>query len=176
MNDSRKIIINVILFQLGWFFCVLFQGNIWLPLAFTICVGIIHFSYISEHSLEWLFITAVAVTGIFVDAFFDVIGVLEFAQHRFTPIWLMCIWFLFATTLCHSLSWLCNLKWLAAILGAVAGPLSYIAGSRLSGDLVQFGEPFAVSVFVLAVFWGLFLPIVFFIADQFLPDETISGS
>ena len=47
------------------------------------------------------------------------------------PPWILGLWALFATTLNRSLAWLHGRYALAAVLGAIAGPLSYWAGARL---------------------------------------------
>jgi hypothetical protein len=47
------------------------------------------------------------------------------------PPWMVALWMLFATTLNSSMAWLAGRRRLAAVLGAVCGPLSYAAGARL---------------------------------------------
>src|SRR5690554_7704503 len=47
------------------------------------------------------------------------------------PLWLILLWASFAATILHSMAWLLEKTWLAALLGAIAAPWSYYAGSLL---------------------------------------------
>ena len=44
------------------------------------------------------------------------------------PFWMLALWIAFATTLNHSMRWLMHRPVVAAIGGAVFGPLAYLAG------------------------------------------------
>ena len=68
------------------------------------------------------------------------------------------MWLGFAATVNHSLRWLDG-KWIFAfLLGAVFGPLSYLAG-------LKFGAiNFQISVFtivILALVWGIVIPLLY---------------
>ena len=79
------------------------------------------------------------------------------------PYWIVTMWMLFATTLNSSMRWLKGRRLLAAVLGAVAGPLSYLAGQRLGG--MEFVEPRAALAF-LAVGWAAVMPLVVTLAER----------
>ena len=83
---------------------------------------------------------------------------------------------LFGTTLNLSMGWLKGRFLLAAIFGAIGGPLSYIAGQKLGG-IVLVDSSMALGA--LAVGWAVFMPILLIIAqrndgfsDQLQPQET----
>jgi hypothetical protein len=64
---------------------------------------------------------------------------------------------LFATTLNVSLRWLRGRPLLGALLGAVGGPLAYLAGAKLGG--IELLEP-ALALSALAAGWALLLPLL----------------
>jgi hypothetical protein len=73
------------------------------------------------------------------------------------PHWIVVMWGLFATTLNVSLAWLKQKLALAAMLGAVAGPLAYYAGYKLNA--LQFNN-MSVTLIALAIGWALFTPLL----------------
>jgi uncharacterized membrane protein YfcA len=65
------------------------------------------------------------------------------------------LWVLLATTLHRSMRWLQSGLLLPALLGAVAAPLSYLAGARLGAlTLVQLRP----ALLAQAVGWAVLLP------------------
>ena len=81
----------------------------------------------------------------------------------FAPYWIVTMWVLFATTLNSSMAWLKGRHVLAAVLGAIAGPMSYIAGAKLGG--IEFVELHGALVF-LAIGWAVAMPILITLADR----------
>jgi hypothetical protein len=60
------------------------------------------------------------------------------------PVWIIAMWAGFATLLHVALRWLLPHRWLAALLGAVGGPLAYYAGMRLGA--VNFPDPARLAI------------------------------
>lgn len=73
------------------------------------------------------------------------------------PAWILALWALFATTLREPLRWMHGRPWLAALFGAVGGPLSYAAAARMGA--CRFGDP-VVSLAALAAGWALMTPLL----------------
>jgi len=80
------------------------------------------------------------------------------------PGWILALWALFATTLNASLRWLKGRPVLAVSLGAVVGPLSYVAGVKLGA--VALVEP-ASGYAALVVEWAVAMPVLMALADRF---------
>ena len=79
------------------------------------------------------------------------------------PYWIITMWMLFATTLNRSMGWLRGRLVLASVLGAIAGPASYIAGQKLGG--IEFREPvFAIAA--LAIGWAVVMPLLMMLAER----------
>lgn len=154
-RHTLLLVLNGLLFQIGWFSAVLGGNNI--ALAVTLALLVIHhLVFINSHK-QWLLIAAITLLGLAVDTTLSLAGVLIFSQVQFgIPLWLLCIWVLFACTLNHSLAWLKNKPLLAVFVGAAAGPWSYFAGSKLSD--VAFGEPLLQSLTIIIIVWAALLP------------------
>jgi len=68
------------------------------------------------------------------------------------------MWIAFGTLLRHSLAWLVGRPMLAAALGAVGGPLSYLAGTRFGA--VAAGDEPALTWGLLAVEYAVATPLL----------------
>jgi hypothetical protein len=71
------------------------------------------------------------------------------------PYWIPALWALFAAQLNTTYLWLKRRIWLAPLLGAIAGPLSFRAGAELGA--LDFVKPLTAAV-ALAVGWAVLLP------------------
>ncbi|WP_369302548.1 DUF2878 domain-containing protein [Pseudomonas sp. N2-5-1-1] len=158
-----KSLANAVLFQCGWFACVLGGDSEWLLVVGAVLA--IHLLWISSWSREGQVILAVTLFGTVVDTALRTFGVFHFSfPGPLIPFWLVLLWALLATTLRHCLAWSAQPWWRASVLGAVGGPLSYYAGSQLAG--VGFGYGTAPTLIGLALLWALVFPMLHWIARQ----------
>ncbi|MCU1780085.1 DUF2878 domain-containing protein [Pseudomonas sp. 14P_5.3_Bac1] len=158
-----KSLANAVLFQCGWFACVLGGDSEWLLVVGAVLA--IHLLWISSWSREGQVILAVTLFGTVVDTALRTFGVFHFSfPGPLIPFWLVLLWALLATTLRHCLAWSAQPWWRASVLGAVGGPLSYYAGSQLAG--VSFGYGTAPTLIGLALLWALVFPVLHWIARQ----------
>jgi hypothetical protein len=158
-----KSLANAVLFQCGWFACVLGGDSEWLLVVGAVLA--IHLLWISSWSREGQVILAVTLFGTVVDTALRTFGVFHFSfPGPLIPFWLVLLWTLLATTLRHCLAWSAQPWWRAGVLGAVGGPLSYYAGSQLAG--VSFGYGTAPTLIGLALLWALVFPVLHWIARQ----------
>jgi hypothetical protein len=79
------------------------------------------------------------------------------------PYWIVAIWLLFATTLNLSMGWLKGRLPLAVMLGALGGPLSYIAGEKLGAMRLENPE---AALIALAVAWAIIMPVLSLLAQR----------
>ena len=152
----KKTLINLALFQLGWLVCVL-GGNVY-AVVFTLLALLIHQWLILDDRREWKLIGVVVFCGCLWDIAMTQTGVIHFADAMFVgiPLWLVCLWLLFATTFTHSLLWLRRYLWLAVPLGGVFGPLSYWIGANLTD--AELRTPVIASLAIMAAGWALLFP------------------
>jgi hypothetical protein len=150
---GRRNLLNALLFQLGWFACVL--GGTPVAQVFLPLYLVVHFTWISTDPREWRFTALVVLLGCALDAIAVSAGVFTFEGSSFLPFWLVALWVLFATLVPHGLSWLQGRLWLAAAAGAAGGTLSYVAGLRLG---VAEAPVLPLAVGWWAIQWAVLLP------------------
>lgn len=88
----------------------------------------------------------------------DVVG---YAAHwpdaRLAPAWIVGLWLAFGSTLSTTARLLGTDKWaFLATLGAIFGPLAYLAGARLGA--LHLSDPEWLSLAAIAFCWGVMLP------------------
>ncbi|MBM4255634.1 MAG: DUF2878 domain-containing protein [Deltaproteobacteria bacterium] len=164
------ILVNIITFYLAWFACVLGAAHQYLflgPLAVLVLLGL-HFYLLAGYSpvQEFRLLITAGALGLVLDSLQAFLGVFAFANvtpgRWVSPLWMVVLWIAFATTLHTSLRWLSGKYTLAAVLGAVGGPLSYYSGAKL-GALVL-SPDLTLSFVVMAIVWGIAMPILVWLA------------
>ena len=152
------------MFNAVWLLCVLGGSQV---AAVSVAVSLVlHMKYISLDQRELGFIACVAIVGLVVEFCLVYFGVLRSPDGAgIPPAWLLLLWPLFAITLNHSTSWFQNHLWLSAVAGAVAGPLTYYTGTRLTD--YEIVDPFNVSLIKLIIVWMLVFPALMLLARTF---------
>jgi hypothetical protein len=164
-----SIFINFLAFQAGWFASVLGAANYmpWIGPAVVLAVVILHLRQAKRPELEAGLLVASGVIGLCFDSLLVSLGWVTYPSglisSSFAPYWIVTMWVLFATTLNSSMAWLKGRHVLAAVLGAVAGPMSYIGGAKLGG--IEFVEPGGALVF-LAIGWAAAMPVLITLAEK----------
>ncbi len=156
-------IVNAVLFNASWLAIVLTQSPLIAPAV--VCVYLLlHFSIMGNGKSELRLIAGITLCGVVIDQLLFRVGVFNVAgQPALAPLWLTCLWPVFATTLMHSMAVFQNRMLLAAAFGAVGGALSYSAGVSLSA--VEFGSP-AWGPVILGVLWAVFFPLMLHVSAR----------
>lgn len=149
--------INGILFNLSWFAIVLTHSSL-IAVAIVLVHLLAHFRLMGKGTAELRLIAAVTLGGAVLDQLLFRIGVFNLAGlPALAPLWLACLWPVFATTLMHTFAGLQHRVSLAVVLGALGGALSYTAGVRLTA--IEFGSPLWGPV-VLGALWAVGFPLL----------------
>ena len=165
-SARTEVWINAVLFQLGWFLCVLDRGMLAITAVLIILLG--HFRFLAWRKYELRLLCLVAAWGFVQDAVLMQFGVFQVPDAILPPFWLMALWILFGTTLTRSLSWFQNRLWLATLAGAILGPLSYLAGDRLGAIDVSINQlPW------LSLAWCLCTPLLLWLGRQLTAGERV---
>jgi hypothetical protein len=110
---------------------------------------------------------AAAVMGYAADSALVWFGVLTFPPHAVfgwpSTLWMAGLWVNLALTLDASMAWLRGRYALAAVAGAVSGPLAYAAGERLGAAVL--GPSFGSAMLVVAVEWVVAMPLLLLVAE-----------
>jgi hypothetical protein len=156
-------VINAVMFNLTWFAIVLTQSSVLAPMI-LIAHLLAHFYWVGRGRKELLLVGLVTVFGAAVDQLLFSAGVFNVGgQLALAPLWLTCLWPVFATTLLHAFKGLQHRMVLAALVGAAGGALSYSAGVRLTA--VEFGAPLW-GPFILAAVWAVVFPLLLQVATR----------
>lgn len=157
------LMVNAVLFQIGWFACVLgaARGLPWIgPFAAVAIIGW-HLSRAAQPKQELALVAAAALLGALFETLLVQLGWVHFETgvlvEGAAPYWMVALWAIFATTLNVSLRSLRPHGWLAAVLGAIGGPVAYYAGARLGA--LEFGAPAsAPALAAIGIGWAILTP------------------
>lgn len=171
-----NLLINVIAFKIGWISSV-FGGANGMPLAGPAVVLVavaIHLYLAAEPRRELALILMTGVIGGAWDSIMVQVGWVSYSTGTLisglAPYWILGMWMLFATTLNVAFRWLQEKLVLAAVLGAISGPLSYYAGGKIGA--IVFND-FTSAMIGLGIAWAFLLPLLLVIARQF--DGTVAA-
>lgn len=156
-----KNLANFLAFQAGWFACVLggARGLPWLGVAAAAPIVALHLAWADDRARESKLVALAVLAGPWLDAGLAWSGVFEFPGGSVAPPWIAALWAIFATTMGGCLSWLRGRYALAAALGALGAPLSYMAGERLGA--LRIAAPPVAAAAAIAALWGLAFPGLF---------------
>jgi len=166
----NPILVNIIAFYLAWFACIVgaaHQYPLLGPMVVVATLGL-HFYLLSGYSYiqELRLFIIIGVLGFILDSLQAGIGTFSFMETGprawVSPLWMVALWVAFTTTLHTSLRWLSGRYTLAAVLGAIGGPLSYYSGAQLGALTLNPDNTF--SFIVMAIAWGIALPILVWLA------------
>lgn len=173
MNKYRQIA-NFVLFQAGWFACVLgaAHGFVWASAIAIAAIAAIHFRWVSTDRLRDLRLVILApLIGGAGDSLVAMTGWLRFEAAWpipwLEPIWMLLLWVNFPMTLNASLAWLNRRYVLGAVLGATGGPLAYWTGAQLGA--LEIVGPFWPAMLLIGVAWAILLPAILVINVSRLP-------
>lgn len=155
-------LLNFCLFQLGWFVCIL--GAAWnytyAAIIFSIALILIHLKLTDKNANDIKLFFIAGVLGFIFDGLLQFNNMIIYNDpgipYPFTPLWIVMLWIFFALTLNHSLTWLKGRMILAAIFGAVGGPLAYIAGEKLMAVTIINTS----TIFILSLGWAIITPLL----------------
>lgn len=163
-------IVNIVIYQLGWFACILGAAH-GAPLAgvlFVAAAVAYHLFRAEDLQAETWLIVIAASTGAVWDSLLVAAGLLVYPSGTLiegaAPYWIVALWVIFATTFNVSLRWFKQHLLLAALLGAIGGPLAFLAGERLGGVLFT---DYPLALGALALGWALLMPAMMLLARRY---------
>ena len=171
----KSVVINLSLFKVAWLITVLAAAAS-MPIAGPIAVAVavaVHLARASQARSETLLLGAAGIIGLLWESALVAFGVLEYKSGLllpgFAPYWIVAMWVLFATTLNVGMRWLKKSILVAAVAGAIGGPMSFLAGQKAGA--VSFADP-TMSLLVIGAGWALLLPILVQLANQLDADPV----
>ena len=161
---------NFVVFEAAWFACILgvAHGE---PAWGTAAVGAAiawHLAISARPATELALIAILGVIGLVAESLVLAQGHVAYPNGQLfawlAPYWLVALWAELGMALNVTLRWLKRKPLLAAALGALFGPLSFLGGVRLGGARF-IDEPAALVT--LAIEWALLMPLTMWISDRF---------
>ena len=170
-HPTRAIqLVNFAVFQAAWFAAVLGAAH-HIPLWGTACVVAAlgwHLGVSARPAQEARLIGSVCLIGFAVETGNALLGYVRYPSGQpdpyLAPYWMVALWGLLAIALNVTMRWLKRRPWLAALLGAVAGPASFASGVRLGGAQFVHATPALVT---MAVTWAVLMPVLMRLSERF---------
>lgn len=164
------VLTNVLLYQAGWFACVLgaARGSPWIGvLAAAVVIGW-HLTRAVEPRRELVLIVGATAFGMLFETLLVQAGWVRFDSgvliEGMAPYWMVSLWAIFATTLNVSLRALRPRLGLGAVLGAIGGPAAYYGGAQFGAlELATAGAALAA----ISIGWAAFVPVLLGAARRF---------
>jgi hypothetical protein len=167
---TGAVIMNFLLFQVGWFICVwsAAAGRPWIGVLVIAGVVAAHVLRSPVPRKEFQLVLLALGIGLVFDSFLVLQGWLKYPSGNLAPhiapVWIVALWGLFATILNVSLRWMRG-RWMAASLfGAIGGPAAYYGGLQLGA--LEFGNMEA-GLTALAIGWALLTPLLLALSARF---------
>ncbi len=172
---NRTNLINYVLYQAGWFACVLgaAAGHPWLGASVAALLLVVHLALTRERGLEASLIASAVGVGLIVE-----FVQLRSGTYRLTsglsvdglaPAWLLMMWSQFATTFRYSLRSVMTHLPRAALFGAAGGPIAFLAGERLGA--VTLLPPVSLGLVRLVVAWAVAVGLLALVTHRLAPGN-----
>ena len=148
---------NGLLFNISWLAIVSTHSLVLAPVVVALHL-LVHFTFMGRGMVEARLVFGVTLVGFLLDQIFFAAGVFTLSgKVSFAPVWISCLWPVLATTLMHAFCRLQQRLALAALVGAIGGAASYVAGTRLSD--VDFTSLFWGPI-IMASTWAIVFPLL----------------
>ncbi|ALO45053.1 DUF2878 domain-containing protein [Pseudohongiella spirulinae] len=155
LSERQYLLVNALMFQLGWLLCVLFGSMI--AVGVTAATVALHMQWVRDKRREGIFLLLCLGIGFMTDLLLIQFGVLTTGS-VFPPLWLSCLWVLFGTTVGYALRIFHGKLWLCIAAGGLSAPLSYYGGARLAD--VGLLAPAWLALLVIGLVWAFVFPVL----------------
>jgi len=157
-----KRVVSFLAYQAAWIACVQLagQGRLTLGLLAVAALMTLNLVLATDRRAVIALSLLAGILGLVVDSSLGLLGVFSFS---FAPPWIVALWMAFGSVLPAFLSWLAGRYIIAAILGAVAAPVSYYGGVRLGA--VAMPNPI-FSLIAIALAWAAIMPLLLRLTER----------
>lgn len=166
----------LLVYQTTWFAAVIGAGHgqWWPGVLCAVLFALWRLARSPQRALESRLVLAALAIGLVLENLWTGSGLLTYAAPwpwAGSPAWILALWLAFALVIVPLLGYLHRRLWLAAVLGAIGGPLAYLGAAR-GWQAVQFSEPGWHGLLALGVGWALAMPLLAALAARGLaPDQ-----
>ena len=164
-----RLLAALVVFESAWFACVLgaAHGWPWAGIGVVLVVVAASVAWSAKPAVEAALVAAAVAVGLAWDTAMLQLGWIAYAEPgplpMLAPAWILTLWALLAIALREPLRWLHARLPLAALLGALGGPLSYAGAERLGACMLS--RPVEATI-ALAIGWAAMLPLLLALARR----------
>ena len=161
-------LVNFAGFQAAWWATILSaaDGRPWLAASASGAAVLLHLSLFDRSPQERRLLAAATAVGLAIETANALAGFTRFDPRPFdlpiAPAWMVVQWTVLGGVLRHSLGWIRGRYALAAALGGIAAPFSYLGGERL-GALSVGGTPALVAI---GIEYAIALPVLLLVEKR----------
>ena len=166
-----RYLLMTILFQCGWFACVLSgaRRHLLLPIAAATVVIALNLWLLRGRLADGIrLVVYVTLVGLIVESINLTTGVFTLTHPTryawLCPAWLLLLWPMFATMLRGPLTWLSGRYGLSVLLGAIFAVPNYFVGERLGA--VTLNSHLFYTVTVLVLVWAIAMPVMVWLSRK----------
>lgn len=126
------LIVKLLIFQIAWWSTMLLASNnlaVWAAIPCLLAFAL--HSFWEKELSKSLSLLLVALVGYSVDQLLTRVNILEFSTTQWAPFWILAQWIAFTTILEPFLKSIHRSTFVAALTGAISGPLAYTTGDAL---------------------------------------------
>jgi hypothetical protein len=172
--------LTLLAYQATWFVAVIGAGHgLWWPgVAAAALFAGWRLSVSAQRSLELRLVLVALALGLGLETLWVRSGLLEYRAAwpwLDAPGWILALWLAFALTVLPLLGYLQRHLALAALFGAIGGPLAYWGAARGWGA-ARFADPAWHGLLALAIGWALAMPLLAWLARRGLDTNTTTGA
>jgi hypothetical protein len=157
---------SVVGLNIGWFACILGAAwdVHWLGVLIVPVLVAIHLAVIGRAKAvpAMLLMAASLVFGLVIDTVLILLGAFEpsrwLISYPLTTIWLLMLWVNFSLALNESLQFLQRHLLIAGVMGALFGPMAYLAASRLGA--IHIINPANRALVMICIAWAAAMPLI----------------
>jgi hypothetical protein len=163
-------LVNFCVLQGAWFGCVLgaAAGALWVAWLAGGAALVVHFVLLRERRPDLVLVATAVGLGLVTETIvrgagaYDVTG--DPVPAPFPATWLVLLWAVFGTAVRHCMAWMSGRYLVAAVFGAVGGPMSLSGGARLGA--VHLSDDWRLVWGAVGLQWAIAMPLLLFVAAR----------
>ncbi|MGH8124380.1 MAG: DUF2878 domain-containing protein [Rhodanobacteraceae bacterium] len=164
--------ITLAAYEAVWFAAVIGAGHglAWPGVAGALLFAAWRLGVSKQRGIELRLIAVALALGVVTELAWVYAGLIRYAAPwpwAAAPAWILALWVAFALTIVPLFGYLHTRPWLAALFGALGGPLAYLAAARGWHAAVFIAPRWQVLAW-LALGWGIALPLLTSLARHWL--------
>lgn len=159
----KKNFVNLAVFKVAWT-AVVVSAAAGMPFIGVIAVAVavgIHLRTCGNPESEARLLLIAAVMGLAWESALVLSGLVNYSSGTLVPgiapYWIVAMWVLFATTINAGMRWLQRNRAVAAMAGAIGGPMGFFAGA--SAGAVELASP-VIALCCIGAGWAVMLPLL----------------